>query len=1176
MEQWLSRPWFEMMMASTLLMGAILCLFLLFNKYPSSRFLGQLVIAYLSLFVCKALVIGPWFHLSMIFVGISFNWFARALFTQNSRIKSKYWWFLIFVILVASSAYLFNQNWLIRSLSTGAVAGLLIDLFRIVRAESDHRGISWFQSPGSRLIWFRNYLVYNFLLLLLLMAFGNYFELWMLGLAVGFNFMIVYYQVFRESSFTTPIPVANKYKKSTLSAAQKASILERLDELMTSSKFYLNDDASLSSLAELLHTTTHHLSQVLNESKGISFQELISQNRIREARYLLKDQSMAQTKVENIAAMVGYNSKSAFNTAFKRLTGLTPSEYRDTKDVRSYREEPLPDKKRPSTTDRTFSLSYQFTNKLKRNMVVNFFKTFIRTLSRNKVFTLINLLGLTVGFACSMLIYLYIQDELSFDRAIPNNENIYRISWIGDPPQTRTPHPMAQAMKRDFSEVVESVSLSPWYGAGLIKQDISVENPVTNIAFEEPNFFFADSTFFKVFQMKIIAGDKDALKEPNTLVITQELANKYFGDDNPIGKVLEVSDMPMEVSAVVAGMPKSSHFHFNALISYVTVKHINPESYWMTWADFGHFNYIVLNEGVSFQDVESKIPDWALDYLNWGADAKIAFDNGTMAFKLQSITDIHLYSHLRWELENNGNVLYVYILMGTMIFILVIAGINYVNLTTAKSVERAKEIGVRKTLGAVSFNLTVQFYLESILFCLIALGISLGLTTMLLDPFNHLSSKSFTIADLMNLGFITKASLLSLMVGLIAGFYPAIFLSSFRPSEVMKGKVSGGGGNSRLRSLLVVCQFIVSAILIASSLIILRQIDYMQSKELGFDQTAVISLPIISSVEHGGIDLSEARTIQNELRTIPGVKAVSAASNMPGSQFNNHPVSTRKDPTNRTSASEIFVDFDLLELFEFQLLEGRTFDHSFSADSAGTNVVINQAAVQALQLVDPIGEQLVWHLDGYQLEVTVVGVVQNFHYKSLHESINPLIIQYRPRDFNHTVVKLEGKDFQQSIKAIEEIYSKTIPDETFEYHFLDRQLEELYQGEIRTLGVFSTFAFVALFLACLGLLGIALAMMSQKIKEVGIRKILGASPAQIVQMIFLQFAKLIGIALALGLPLSYLIMQEWLNEFPYQATLGVMPFVWSVLLLLLVAVTSVSVVVAKIAATNPVNTLRYE
>lgn len=1173
MNQWMAWPWNEMLMACTCLLGIGLVVFLLLSKFPASRFLGQLVIAYLAFAFISFSRLGElWSNLTLFFLGLSLNWYGSSFFTQNSRINRKHLLFILFGLGLVALGIYYDMTWVL----IGLVIAIVFESIQKVKQEAKSRGLSWFQSPGSRVVWFRNYFGLNLILIFVFLFPDRLLSMEMIWLGILVNFGFVYSQVFKESGFLSPLPVANKYKKSTLSAAQKAGILENLDKLLAETKFYLKDDTSLGGLAEELHTTTHHLSQVLNESKGVSFQELISQHRVREARRLLKDPKQKETKVENIAAMVGYNSKSAFNTAFKRHTGITPSKYREAKDVRSYREERLPDKKRPLSADSTFSLSHLFIKKLKRTMITNFFKTFIRALNRNKVFTLINLFGLTVGFTCSILIYLFISDELSYDRTIPNHENIYRISWIAEHSQTRTPHPMAQAMRRDFPEVKTAVSISPWYGSGLTQQEIKVENKQLDLKFDEPDFYFADSTFLDVFQLTVIAGDKDALKEPNTLVITESMAKKYFGEGDAIGQMLTISDMPIEVSLIVKGMPKNAHFHFNALISYETVKAINPESHWMTWEDFGHFNYIVLEKDAAPAELQSKIADWVFKYLNWGEDAKNRFDNGELRFELQPLADIHLYSHLRWELENNGNIIYIYILSGTMIFILIIAGINYINLTTAKSVERAKEIGVRKTLGAVSGHLTIQFYLESVIFCLMAMTLALGLTGLVMEPFNGLSHKTFDWADLLSVDFIGKAALLCLLIGLLAGIYPALFLSSFKPSDVLKGKLSASGSNSRLRSLLVVCQFVVSAILITSSLIILKQIDFMRSKELGFDQDAVISIPIPSSVEHGGINLSEARTIQNELRNIPGVKQVSAASNLPGSQFDNHPVHSVKHHPDYLDATDMYVDYGLVELLGFELLEGRNLNKSYAADSAGTNVLINESLARGLNLNNPVGEKIIWHLGGYDLEITVVGVVRDFHYKSLHQAINPLIIQYQPYMINETVIKLEGQSFQQVLTAIENLYAKYGQTEGFEYHFLDQQLGDLYESEIRTLRVFSIFATIALFLACLGLLGIALAMLSQKVKEVGIRKILGASRFQIIQMIFAQFAVLITIALVIGLPLAYLLMQEWLGEFPYQATLGFMPFVWATFSLLIVALGSVSIVVTKIAATSPVEALRYE
>lgn len=986
----------------------------------------------------------------------------------------------------------------------------------------------------------------------------------------------VYFQVFRESAFSSPIPLGNKYQKSTLSPEIKSMILGKIDSIFEQENFHLRDDASLTTLAQELRATTHHLSQVLNESKKISFQDLLAQHRIREACRLLREEDRSNIKIENIAAMVGYNSKSAFNTAFKKRTGKTPSEYRDAKDVSSYREERLSERKTPSSDDGTFSLIKNLSLKLKGGMVTNFFKVFYRNLKRNRLFSAINLFGLAVAFTCSILIYLFISDERSFDRELPDYERIHRISWISDNPQTRTPHPMAQAMSRDLPEVESAVSLSPWYGPGLSRELVRVRNVEKNILFEEPDFFFADSTFFDVFDLDLIEGDAEALSKPWTLVISEEMAIKYFGDASAIGQELLVNDMPIAVSTVVKGMPKNSHFHFKALMPYATLKTINPDDGWLKWPDFGHFNYIKITPDANRAELESRIPDWIVNYLDWPQENIDRLMDGSLRFVLQPIADIHLHSHLRWELENNGNVLYVYILTATLAFLLLIAVINYVNLTTAKSMERAREIGVRKTLGAVSINLSFQFYLESIFFCLMALILALGTTFFLIEGFNFLSGKAFDLVDVYNINFVLKLIGLSIVIGVLAGFYPAVALSAFKPAEVLKGKLTTSSKGVRMRGVLVVTQFVVSAILIAGSLIILRQIDYMKNKELGFDQDALISIRIPVSVELGDIDLHETRSIQTQIEAVPGVLKTSTVSNLPGGQFNQHPMYASKNPENRVYMSEMMVSFDVEEVFDFEIVQGRAFERSYAADSAGLNFILNESAISQLNLEEPIGENLVWVDNENIIEGTIIGVVKDFHYRSLHEEIQPLLIQLNEYGVGEVVVKMEGTNFQKVLGDIELIYQATRSDLPFEYQFLDQQLAELYANEVKTLSIFSVFAVVALILASLGLLGMAIAMLNQRIKEVGMRKILGASSTQIMRMIFAQFAKLILISLLIGLPISYVVMQNWIREFSYQVPFGIMPYVWSGLMLLFVAVISVSSAVFRIAFSNPVDALRYE
>lgn len=1153
-------------------------LFLAFNRFPASKALSVLVFISLVISGWALVPSSQLLNTSFLFLvlfALFLHRYVQLFFSQKSRLSIKPFAPLLTLTLIFVDKPIW-QNLFVYGVVPTLLIYYTILMWAELKKEGKSRGINWFENPGTRLVWLRNFCLFNCLLMAFwfLGSLGHFTWVWM---TIGSLCLVylVYYQLIKESNFLTPIPLGNKYQKSTLSPNQKVAILSKLDELLLTEKFYLSSETSLSGVAELLQTTTHHLSQVINEAKGRTFQELITSYRIKEAKLLLKSAKEANTKIEHIATMVGYNSKSAFNTSFKKLTGLTPKEFKVSKDVLTYRDERLPDRKLTGYSFKTLDLN-GFKQNIQKIMVTNFFKVFYRRITRNKIFTFINLFGLTIGFACSILIYLFINAHISYDTQLPESDQIYRISWVNDNPQTRTPHPMAQAMVADFPEVETATSISPWYGSGLSKQMIRVENKKTNKAFLEPDFFFVDSTFLDVFKLEVIAGDADALKKPFNLVITEKMAQKYFGDNDPIGQELSIDDWGIVVAAVIKGMPEKSHFHFTGLVSYVTTKSINPTSNWYTWEDFGHFNYIKTTKETNANDLESRIPKWVIEYLDWSPDDKERLLAGNHGFRLQSIQDIHLHSHLRWELENNGNVLYIYILSGALAFLLLIVCINYINLTTAKSIERAREVGIRKTLGALSQSLTIQYYFESLLFCFIAMLAALFLAGVFLPFYNHLTNLSFSIGDLVAPSFIYQMAMALVAISILSGLYPALSLNNFKPGEVLKGAFTMSTKGKSLRNGLVVFQFFISAILIVATLIILRQLEYMKTKELGFDQDALIALRLYPSVEIGGIDTDNVRLMESKLMDIPGVIGTSAVSNLPGGQFNQAAVFLRDRPEARIDVSELFVDYDTPEVLGLELIEGRTFDRSFAADSSGNNYIINQRTVDLLNLENPIGKTLGWFQAGESGYGTIIGIVKDFHFESLHKEIQPLVISLAVQEANHLIVKLEGSDFQKTLAEIAEIYISIETQSDFEYIFLDDQLEELYNSEVRTLNIFSIFAAIALFLACMGLLGLAIALLNQSVKEIGIRKILGARSFDIFTMILSQFLKLIGISLLLGLPVGYLLMQVWISEFSYQAPFGISPFLFATLTLTVVAIMSVSVVIVKIAHTNPSDTLRYE
>ena len=1178
MNQWINLPWPEILALSCVLQGAFLLVLLLLNKYPASNSLSLVVAGSIILLVGTVLPVpqSPAIQINAtILIFIALWRYVATFFTQKTRVS----WYPFLILLLTIPLSLFLDH-ILMILTYGLPAFWIIALIatqRVFKKEGQSRGIQWFINPGSRLRWIRNFTLFHLLFgVLITLSIWEVVPNWIIPLTVLFQLFLVLFQLAKESEFLSPLPLGTKYQKSTLTANQKAHILSKLDQLIHEEQFYLNSEVSLSSLADSLQTTTHHLSQVLNESRKQSFQDLITQYRIREAKKLLKSKEHENTKIESIATMVGYNSKSAFNTAFKKQTELTPSEFRASKDVLTYRDERLPDRKNTDLNTNTRDLRHGFTSKTQNIMFTNFFKVFLRRTGRNKLFSLINIFGLTVGFTCSILIYLFIQEHTSYDQEIPNYEEIYRVAWINENPQTRTPHPMAPAMMADFPEVVAATSISPMYGPGLTRQAVRVENLEENIHFVERDFFYVDSTFLDVFQLKVILGDEDALKKPFNLVISESTAKKFFGNTNPIGKELNMDDWSIAVAAVVEDLPARSHFHFTGLISYVTVKAINPDNPWLTWKDFGHFNYIRTREGVDAKALEAKIPEWVVGYLPWNESQKEWLLNREAKFTLQPIKDIHLTSHLRWELEGNANILYIYILSGALAFILVIVCINYINLTTAKSIERAREVGVRKTLGALSAGLTGQFYLESLVFCGLAAIMAFGLSLLLLPFFNDLAQMKFSAADMFQPEFLISIGLAVLIISVLSGLYPAMVMDQFKPVEVLKGKLTSSFHGRRLRNGLVVFQFFVSAILIIASLIIMKQLNFMKNKELGFDQEALISIRLFPSVEFGGIDVKQMRTLQTEFRKIPGVQEASAISNLPGGQFNQLTIFQTQKPDERIDASQLGVDYGGLEVLGLSMNEGRSFDKSQDSDTLDNRFIINKKAAELLNLEDPIGTNITWEQGGRTGQGTVIGVTEDFHYQSLHTQIQPLIMYLDPYDANHLVVKLEGKQFQKTLSEINIAYSDRIAAAPFAYEFLDAQLEELYNDEVRTLNIFTIFTSIALMLACIGLIGLAIALLNQSIKDIGIRKIMGARSWDIFSMVLFQFLKLIGIALVFGLPVGYWIMQVWVQEFSYQTSIGALPFLISAITLVVIAIMSVSVIIVKIANTNPAETLRYE
>lgn len=792
-----------------------------------------------------------------------------------------------------------------------------------------------------------------------------------------------------------------------------------------------------------------------------------------------------------------------------------------------------------------------------------------RKLLKNSTYTLINLFGLASGIAAALFIFLWIADELSYDRFFGNAENVYRVVWHSSEPQTRTPHLMAGAMVRDFPEVEAAVSLSPVFGPGLSLQSYTLQ--IGDKYYEEDGFFIADSTFFEVFDFALLAGDRrTALDEPGGVVISRKIADRYFGGTNAIGALFSVDfgqSMPLEITGVMEDMPDQSHMHIDFLISYVSARMVLSPAFF-DWSDFGHYNYILLRPDADHRQLEAGLNDWSTQYIQYPEDLRAALQRGDIGFRLQPLTGIHLHSRLKWELEPGGDINVVKIFSLLAVLILTVAVLNYVNLSTARSASRRLELALKKVNGADLGQLRWQLLVESVLLCLAALLAGVLTFELLLPWFNTLVQKNLSL-DYRNP--VTIAGLLGsgVALGLIAGFYPAWILPRFPLAGTLKGAGSGSRTSGRARKALVVFQFGISAAMILGTLIVYAQTRFLENKKLGLNSENLLVVPVKSPGIRQAYEEFKA-----ELGAHPAIVASGAISNLPGRNFNQNHLRW-KGSTEWHSVSQMRVDYDFIEVMGLKLESGRTFSRDIPADRDG-GFLINAAAARLYNWDDPVGEEIIWEDDETMREGVIIGVVEDFHFRSLHQSIEPLIINILPESCQYLVVRLRPEQMEETLATIETTYRRRDHEHAFEYFFLDQDFDQLYRAEQRAQVVFSLFAGLAILISCMGLFSLSAYDTERRTVEIGVRKVNGASTAQIITMLAAGTAKMIFIALLFALPAGWYAVQGWMKHFAYKVEIGPSVFLVATGLTVAVAFLTVAGQTYRAARKNPADALRYE
>ncbi len=803
-------------------------------------------------------------------------------------------------------------------------------------------------------------------------------------------------------------------------------------------------------------------------------------------------------------------------------------------------------------------------------MIRNYIKVAARNILKYKFFSVINILGLTLGMASCLFIFLYVKHELSYDKFHANAENIYRVGLHGkiagqEIRTTTTSLPVGPTMQDEIPGIENMTRLVPAAGGS----DITFR--LGDKIFTEEKIFYADSNFFDFFTADLIQGDPTtALQEPNSIVLTQAFAQKYFGLDDPLGKTISFGNDKIEckVTGVCREFPTNSHIRFRALITFTTVE----KNYFPGWTGNSIETYIVKNPSTSVEEINSKLEDVVEKYVGKEVEEGLGLSfqefreqGGIYSYFVYPMTDSHLYSQLEHDLEPGGEITYVYIFSGIGLFILLLACINFLNLSTARSAGRAKEVGLRKTLGSSRTQMIGQFLAESFIYSLSSIILALLLAYILLPQFNLLSGKELSLTDLNDPAFLVTAVALIVFVGFVAGSYPAFYLTSFQPVEVLKGKLKSGMKSKGVRSSLVVMQFAVSTFLIIATVIVFSQLTYMQDRNLGLDQHNLINIGNTRVLGEG------RKAFKNSVEDLAGVMSSTYTNNtFPG--VDNTTIIRKKDSEQDFMTGLYYADWDHLDVMKMTLKEGRFFSREIGSDTV--TCVINEAAVKEFGLQEPVDSELIDFQGDKPSTIKVIGVVNDFNFESLRTNIRPMVIELTDVSRN-LVVRYEG-EASNVVSSLEDLWKKAVPGEPFQYSFVDQDFGSLFRAEMQLKDVFLAFTAIAIFIACLGLFALAAFTTEQRTKEIGIRKVMGASSVRLTLLLSKEFTILVMVAIIPAVAGGWYLSSWWLKEFAYRVDVSPLVFVGCSGVSVLIAWLTVTYQAMKTASSSPVTSLRYE